>query len=204
MTNPDLASTASFVLRAQPLTAAAFAPFGQVVEALANAPHQIINDGFALRFNSGAVIDTARDGGRPLLSIFRAKARQFADRVGGARNADRTSSENSKNGTINTLGLLTPLSVVERHLLGSQLFIPLSPQAFVVVVARAGPPPAAASLAAFVVSAGQGVNLAPGTWHHPLLALQDADFLVIERQNPDDQDDCEVLPLTQPKVWLQL
>jgi ureidoglycolate lyase len=174
---------APFVLRAQPLTQAAFAAFGQVVEAPASAQHQVINDGFALRFNSQAFVDTAQADGQATLSIYRAKARPFED---GAQ----------------CRGL--PLSVIERHLLGSQLFMPLSPQTFVVVVARAGPAPDVQALRAFVVAPGQGVNLAPGTWHHPLLALQDGDFLVIERRSPDGQNDCEVRPLTQPEVWLQL
>lgn len=58
------------------------------------------------------------------------------------------------------------------------------------VVAPAGPLPTAASLAAFVTDGRQGVTLAPGTWHHALLAVDAGDFVVIERAGA--AVDCEV------------
>jgi ureidoglycolate lyase len=160
------------VLRVEPLFAAAFAPFGQVIEA--RGSHKLINDGNAERFHDLAQIDTTADGGRTLLNIFRAKPR--------------------------TLPL--KLDLVERHQLGSQLFMPLSPQRFLVVVAAAGPSPRADDLRCFLASEGQGVNLARGTWHHPLLALDGGgDYLVIDRGS--DADDCEVRVLDQTEVWVE-
>jgi ureidoglycolate lyase len=160
------------VLRVEPLFAAAFAPFGQVIEA--RGSHKLINDGNAERFHDLAQIDTTADGGRTLLNIFRAKPR--------------------------TLPL--KLDLVERHQLGSQLFMPLSPQRFLVVVAAAGPSPRADDLRCFLASEGQGVNLARGTWHHPLLALDGGgDYLVIDRGS--DVDDCEVQVLDQREVWVE-
>ena len=55
-----------------PLTRAAFAPFGDVVET-EGAEHFRYNDGYAVRFHDLARIECAAEGGRPLLSIFRAK-----------------------------------------------------------------------------------------------------------------------------------
>jgi ureidoglycolate lyase len=44
------------------------------------------------------------------------------------------------------------------------------------------------------VTQGEGVNYAPGVWHHPLLALEkESDFLVIDREGPGDN--CEILTL---------
>jgi ureidoglycolate lyase len=160
------------VLHPEPLTVAAFAPFGQVIEA--RGPNRAINDGYAERYHDLAQIDTAADGGRTLVNIFRTKPR----------------------------ALPLKLSLVERHRLGSQLFMPLSPQRFLVVVAAAGPAPRPEALHCFLAGAGQGVNLARGTWHHPLLALDaGGDYLVIDRGA--DADDCEVHTFDQTEVWIE-
>jgi ureidoglycolate lyase len=166
---------ARHTLAVEPLTAAAFAPFGDVIEAPAGAPHRVINDGFAQRFHDLAHIDTAADGGRVLVNIFRARPR--------------------------TLPL--HLRFVERHALGSQAFVALAPMRFLVVVAPPGPPPQAGALRAFVAAPGQGVNYARGTWHHPLIALDaGGDFLVVDRGA--DAVDCDVHALTAPEVWVDL
>jgi ureidoglycolate lyase len=78
------------------------------------------------------------------------------------------------------------LKVFERHPLGSQAFIPLQPRPFLVAVAPSGTfSPAKVRL--FRAASGQGVNYAPGVWHHFLLALEaESDFLVIDRAGPGD------------------
>jgi ureidoglycolate lyase len=162
------------VLRPEPLTAAAFAPFGQVIEARSDGSHRAINDGDAMRYHDLAQIDTAADGGRTLVNIFRARPH----------------------------ALPLKLKLVERHRLGSQLFMPLSPQRFLVVVAAAGPAPQADALHCFVAGEGQGVNLARGTWHHPLLALDEGGgYLVIDRGS--EADDCEVHLLDRAQIWVE-
>lgn len=75
---------------------------------------------------------------------------------------------------------------LERHALGSQSFVPLGRRRFVVVVA-----PGPQALAAFVSNGEQGVVLAPGTWHHALLAVDAGDFVVVERAAA--AVDCDVL-----------
>src|SRR3569832_1561455 len=77
-----------------------------------------------------------------------------------------------------------PLRVMENHPLGSQMFMPLSGNPYLVVVAPKGPFDPNA-IRAFVAGPKQGVNLAPGTWHHFNLALGGvSDFLVIDRDGP--------------------
>jgi ureidoglycolate lyase len=160
-------------LPVEPLAAQAFAPFGDVIEAGGSAPHVTINEGFAERFDDLARLDTLRQGGRPVLSVFRARPR--------------------------TLPL--QLRLVERHLLGSQAFVPLLPQRFLVVVAPAGPAPTTMQLRCFMTRPGQGVNYAAGTWHHPLIALDaGGDFLVIDRGGPHAGEDCEEHSLLQADV----
>ncbi|MEI9886460.1 MAG: ureidoglycolate lyase [Rhizomicrobium sp.] len=78
------------------------------------------------------------------------------------------------------------LRVMENHPLGSQLFMPLSGRAFLVVVAPRGAFDPLA-LRAFVAAPDQGVNIAPGVWHHYSLALGAvSDFLVVDRDGPGD------------------
>jgi ureidoglycolate lyase len=161
---------------AEPLDAHAFSPFGDVIEAGAAGPHRTINEGFAERFDDLARLDTGRQGGRPVLSVFRARPR----------------------------ALPLQLRLVERHLLGSQAFVPLLPQRFLVVVAAAGPAPSPQQLRCFLARPGQGVNYAAGTWHHPLIALDaGGDFLVIDRGGPLADGDCEEHSLLEADVWVR-
>ena len=162
-------------LTVEPLTAAAFASFGEVIEASERASHYGINEGFAERYHDLARIDVGCDGGRAIVSIFRAQPRR----------------------------LPFQLSLVERHRLSSQAFVPLAGQRFLVVVAAAGPAPEPAALRCFMATGGQGLNMARGIWHHPLLALDaEGDFLVIDRAGPGAATDCEEHSLLQADWWI--
>jgi ureidoglycolate lyase len=154
-------------LVAQPLTAEAFAPYGTVLAAPAGKG-RLINGGNAERFDLVDDLQLGAQGGRPLLALFRAQARRFPHAV----------------------------TEMERHALGSQSFVPLGERRFVIVVAAAGAAPAAESLAAFVTDGRQGVTLAPGTWHHALLAVDAGDFVVVERAGA--AVDCDTVALAVP------
>ena len=78
------------------------------------------------------------------------------------------------------------LRVMENHPLGSQMFVPLSGRPYLVIVAPKGAFDANA-VRAFVAGPRQGVNLAPGTWHHFNLALGGiSEFLVVDRDGPGE------------------
>ncbi|MBB3170192.1 ureidoglycolate lyase [Simiduia aestuariiviva] len=144
-------------LTPQPLTAEAFAPFGDVIEARPDGQHNgtviPINDGYTQRFHDLATIDVAEQNGRPLVSIFRSQP----------------------------LPLPLQLHKLERHPLASQAFMPLSGEPYLVVVAPAGDLDPKA-IKAFTAKPHQGVNYHRGTWHHFCLALnKPCDFLVIDR-----------------------
>jgi ureidoglycolate lyase len=71
--------------------------------------------------------------------------------------------------------------LVERHPLGSQAFMPLSRDPFVVFACEDenGKP---VRPRAFLTDGLQGVNYRANTWHAPLIALaQGAEFLVVDR-----------------------
>lgn len=147
-----MSGTLPVSLPVEPLTKEAFAPFGEVIER-ADAQRLLINEGTTVRFHDLAAVDVGRDGGHPLISIFRAEPRT------------------------------APIAIrmMERHPLGSQAFYPLTKQDWLVVVCRGHAAPDTATLRCFRASGEQGVNYRPNTWHHPLLVLQPQDFLVVDR-----------------------
>jgi ureidoglycolate lyase len=154
-------------LHVERLTRAAFAPFGDVIE-LDGARHFPINGGTTERYHDLANVDVTENGGRPLINLFRAQPR----------------------------ALPIEITMMERHPLGSQAFIPLTARRYLVVVAPAGELDPARTRA-FWSDGWQGVNYAKGVWHHPLLALdQVSDFVVVDRGG--EQPNCDELSLTEP------
>ncbi|MBT8474416.1 MAG: ureidoglycolate lyase [Litoreibacter sp.] len=143
------------VIRPQPLTAEAFAPFGDVLDC-AGAPDKMINQGQCERFHDRARLDFT--DGRAGLSLFRANPRTLPYR----------------------------LEMVERHPDGSQAFIPMSLDPFLIVVAAdAGGTPAAPL--AFLSAPGQGINFHRGVWHGVLTPLHAPGlFAVIDRIGAGD------------------
>lgn len=149
------------LLHPEPLSAEAFAPYGEVIQC-AGARHFPINGGTTERFHDLARIEPG-EGGRAIVSIFRGQPRTFP----------------------------FPLTMMERHPRGSQAFVPLQGRPYLVVVAdQDAGPDRPGTLRAFFATAEQGVNYAPGVWHHPLIALEQvSDFLVIDRQGAGDNCD---------------
>lgn len=173
-----MAATATrLILRPVPLEAAAFAPYGEVIDRHDARPARAINDGSAARIDGLGRVDAALEGAHVGISLVRAASRVLPFR----------------------------LQCVERHQLGTQAFVPLRTSRWLVVVAAAGQAPGASDLRAFVATREQGVNYARGTWHHPLLAIDKAaEFIVIDRIIDDgSDDDCEVLDLTAAEIWVQ-
>lgn len=168
-------------LELQPLSAAAFAPYGEVIGVPAARAHatagtgdaggpsvRAINGGTSLRFDLPGGLDLHAQGGKPCVAVFRAQAQALAG----------------------------PWQLLERHRLGTQTFIPLAGARCVVLVARGEDAPDPATLAAFAVHGAQGFTLHADTWHHGLIALDEGDFVVIERCG--DTVDCEFAELAQP------
>ena len=140
-------------IKIEPLTAQAFAPFGDVLDASGD-PSKIINQGMCGRYHDQATLDFS--GGRAGISIFKSEKR--------------------------TLPLT--LDLVERHPDGSQTFIPMSFDPFLVIAAPDvdGTP---GTPLAFLTEAGQGINFHRGTWHGVLTPLHAPGlFAVIDRIGP--------------------
>jgi ureidoglycolate lyase len=146
-------------LTPEPLTKAAFAPFGDVVETDGALPVEI-NQGFARRFDALAGIDVTTNGAPVNISLFDAMPRP------------------------------QPIAIrlMERHPLGTQLFMPLQDRPWLVVVC--GDPQDTASYRAFTATGRQGVNYARNVWHHPLLVVGEGErFLVVDRAGADNLEE---------------
>lgn len=77
------------------------------------------------------------------------------------------------------------LWMFERHPLGSQAFMPIDGNPWLVVVSDAVMPSDASRIWAFIARGDQGVSYFPGIWHHPLIALKrPSRFLVVDRDGP--------------------
>jgi ureidoglycolate lyase len=134
-----------------PLTAAAFAPYGDVLACQGQAD-KIINGGLCDRFHDRARIDLG--DGRAGISLFRSALRQ----------------------------LPYQLDLVERHPLGSQAFIPMSMDSFLVIVAGADLIPRA-----FLTAPGEGINFHRNIWHGVLTPLSGPGlFAVVDRIGAGD------------------
>ncbi|WP_349569269.1 ureidoglycolate lyase [Azotobacter salinestris] len=140
-------------LSIEPLSKAAFAPFGEVIET-EGSDYFMINNGSTRRYHALARVQTSTPEDRAIVSIFVARS----------------------------LPMPLTIRMLERHPLGSQAFVPLRGNPFLIVVAPLGDSPRPEQVRAFLGNGRQGVNYQRGVWHHPVLALVDDDeFLVIDR-----------------------
>lgn len=99
-------------LKIEPLTKEAFAPFGDVIET-AGSDYFMINNGSTRRYHKLATVETAQPEDNAIISIFSAEKLEMPLRI----------------------------RMLERHPLGSQAFIPLLGNPFLVVVAPLGDVP---------------------------------------------------------------
>jgi ureidoglycolate lyase len=161
-------------LRAEPLTAEAFAPFGQVLQT-PGAGGANANQGTAVRLDRVAGLVNTRGGAcTPNLAMIRALPQP----------------------------LPLKLRLMERHPCSSQAFIPLQCSRYLVVVApsEASGQPDWARLRAFVAVPGQGINYAAGTWHHPFTALDAPADLAMLAWEDGSARDCEEVALPEPMM----
>lgn len=156
-------------MKAEPLTAEAFAPFGQVVGCGNGA--RDANQGTALRNDFLAQVKSTRPQARPNLCAIRSQPR----------------------------ALPFTARLFERHPHSSQAFLPMIASRILVVVApdKDGEPDVAHARA-FIAAKGQGFNYSLGTWHHPLVVLDQEAELAMFVYEDGSPGDCEEFPLAAP------
>ena len=143
----------TIALRAAPLMADAFRPFGDVIEA--GERFALINRGTTRMYADLARVDVDAQDGRARLSLYQVAPYEPP----------------------------VAIAMLERHPLSTQLFVPLDAAPFLVVVAPPGSDTIEPSaVRAFLTNGRQGVNYHRGTWHHPVIALSHpTQFLVLDR-----------------------
>ncbi|MEM7068992.1 MAG: ureidoglycolate lyase [Pseudomonadota bacterium] len=137
----------------QPMDEAAFAPFGEVIDFDRDLSF-MINDGMCGRYHAIAHTDVTSDDGNAIISLFRATP----------------------------YPLPLKLKLMERHPLGSQAFIPLQNNPYLVIVApdEDGQP---GTPMAFITKESQGVNYHKNVWHAVLTPISSpSDFAVVDRE----------------------
>ena len=117
-----------------------------------------INEGYAKRFDNLANLDTSKDSGKTIVSIFSALKRTFPMKI----------------------------HMMEKHPLGTQAFIPMKETTFLAFVAPSGQSPEIDKIQSFVIPPKRGINYKPGIWHFPLISTENINFLVIDRKGSGD------------------
>ena len=130
-----------------------FASYGDLISTYDINPMDI-NAGYAKRFDNLADLNTAKDGGKTIVSIFSALKRTFP----------------------------MTIDMMEKHPLGSQAFIPMKETTFLCLVALPGELPEINKIQSFIIPPKMGINYKPGVWHFPLISTEDTNFLVIDRK----------------------
>ena len=165
-----------------PLTPKLFEPFGDVIDTN-NSDSFLINKGNCTRHHSISDVIIEDDAGKPIISIFSATP----------------------------YSLPYTLTLVERHPLGSQAFIPMHDNPFLVIVCedKNGIPQ---TPHAFITKPRQGINLKPNTWHGVLTPLskhdvlkplnKSSDFLVIDRSDTNDTQANNLEEYTFPQPYI--
>jgi len=141
------------IIKPTEITRENFATYGDLISSDSIKPMNI-NAGYAKRFDDLAKINTSRDKGKTIVSIFSALKRSFPMKI----------------------------DMMEKHPLGSQTFVPMKETIFLSFVAPAGDAPEINKIQSFIIPPKMGVNYKPGIWHFPLISTEDTDFLVIDRK----------------------
>ncbi len=130
-----------------------FAKYGDLISRNDINPIDI-NAGYAKRFDDLVNLNTLKDNGKTVVSIFSALKRDFPMKI----------------------------DMMEKHPLGSQAFIPMKETTFLCFVAPPGEFPEISKIQSFIIPPHTGINYKPGIWHFPLISTEDTNFLVIDRK----------------------
>ena len=98
---------------------------------------------------------------------------------------------NARLNIFNAKKRIFPLNIdmLEMHPLSSQVFLPMSNSDFIVLVAPISPKPDLNKIEIFKVSNGDGINFKTCVWHFPLISIQDAKFITIDKKDSEKNID---------------
>ena len=130
-----------------------FSQFGDLISS-DNVDPIDINDGYAKRYDDLANINISKNQGTTIVSIFSALKRTFPMNI----------------------------DMMEKHPLGSQMFMPMKETTFLCFVAPEGNFPEIKKIQSFIIPPKTGINYKPGIWHFPLISTEDTNFIVVDRK----------------------
>ena len=145
------------IITPKKITKENFSLYGDIISTNDVKPIDI-NAGYAKRYDNLANINTSKDNGETIISIFSAIKRIFPMKI----------------------------DMMEKHPLGSQAFIPMKETTFLAFVAPKDETLDLNKIEAFIIPPGIGINYYPGTWHFPLISTEDMNFLVVDRKGSGD------------------
>ena len=141
------------IIKPTGITRENFAAYGNLISSDSIKPINI-NAGYAKRFDNLAKINTSKDKGETIVSIFSALKRSFPMKI----------------------------DMMEKHPLASQAFVPMKETIFLSFVAPPGDAREINKIQSFIIPPKMGINYKPGIWHFPLISTEDTNFLVIDRK----------------------
>ena len=155
----------------QKITKDNFALYGDVIT-IKDKSSEVINNNTTQSFFDLANIEILGEDNNARLNIFNAKKRIF------------------------------PLNIdmLEMHPLSSQVFLPMSNTDFLVLVAPIDIKPDLNKIECFKVSNGDGINFKSRVWHFPLISIQDAKFITIDKK--DAEKNIEIYKFTENEKFI--
>ena len=160
------------IITPKKITKENFSLYGDIISTNDVKPIDI-NAGYAKRYDNLANINTSKDNGETIISIFSAIKRIFPMKI----------------------------DMMEKHPLGSQAFNPMKDTTFLVFVAPQGEKPDLSKVESFIIPTGIGINYKPGIWHFPLISTEDMNFLVVDRKGSGNN--LVIENLTDKKIVLK-
>ena len=131
-----------------------FQKFGDLIS-IKEKHHEEINENTTNSFFDLANIQIEGEDKRVRLNIFEAKKRIFPLQI----------------------------NMLENHPYSSQIFLPFLKTTFLVLVAPIATRPNLAEIEIFRVTNGDGINFNPKVWHFPLISLNNANYITVDKKD---------------------
>ena len=91
------------------------------------------------------------------------------------------------------------INMLENHPYSSQVFLPFLNTTFLVLVAPIAIKPNLDEIEIFKVSDGDGINFNPKVWHFPLISLDNAKYITIDKK--DAQNNIEIYNFDKSEIF---
>ena len=91
------------------------------------------------------------------------------------------------------------INMLENHPYSSQVFLPFLNTTFLVLAAPIAIKPNLDEIEIFKVSDGDGINFNPKVWHFPLISLDNAKYITIDKK--DAQNNIEIYNFDKSEIF---